>query len=412
MWSPPRARFILVEILAPQASNQAQRQLSPAQQAQAAGRAWRERPVCGIRLAVLFVALLAIWAASLAQPLLAQSSVRPPGNAITLEDAPGDGPLNTLGDRSDTDLWDLFRGGNPNDPAVIFGLDRPPEAQMTTTGQLWRLLRENYIRKYLGWAPAAVIGLLAVFYLLRGPMRLKEGRSGRTLPRFTLTARVGHWFMASVFIILAVTGLMILLGRPLIAPYLGITVNSIVASAAMQGHNLFGPLFILALVWIFFAFVRGNFFQLVDFRWILRLGGFFGGHASSSKFNFGEKSWFWLLILLGVVMSATGIALVFPWLFEDLRILQLSTILHVLGAVVLISVAIGHIYIGSIGMEGSLDSMLKGEVDENWAREHHDLWYEEVTGKPANAPGDTPEGAPEDAAPAATGKAARKGAGT
>jgi len=291
-----------------------------------------------------------------------------------------DGPLGPLGATSDSGFWRAYRGESPTD---IFS-SPTDSAHMTRTGQLWRSLRENYIRKYAGWFPVAVIGLLLLYHLIKGKMRITGGRSGNTLPRFDITQRVAHWFMAGVFIILALTGLIILLGRPLIAPYLGKSANSILTSASLQGHNLFGPLFILALLWMFIKFVRGNFFQIVDLKWIFKLGGFFGGHVSSSQFNFGEKSWFWMVILVGIVMSATGIALEFPWLFDDLRWLQLSTILHAGGAILLISVAIGHIYVGTIGMEGSIDSMLKGEVDENWAKEHHDLWYEEATGKPAN----------------------------
>ena len=289
------------------------------------------------------------------------------------------GPLGPRGGTSLSEMWGEIRGGNPN---VLLG-PKLPQQTLNTSGQLWRELREGVLRKYLGWFPLGVLGLLAVFYLVRGPMRIRGGFSGKTIARFNINQRVAHWFMAGVFIILAISGLIILLGRPVIAPYLGKNVNSILTSAAMQGHNLFGPLFIIALLWMFFKFVRGNFFQIVDFKWIFKLGGFLGGHVSSSQFNFGEKTWFWMVVLIGSVMSASGIIMLFPWLVSDLRWLQLSTVLHAIGAIALISVALGHIYVGTIGMEGSIDSMLKGEVDENWAREHHDLWYEEVTGRPA-----------------------------
>lgn len=316
--------------------------------------------------------------AAFAAPVAAQS-VRPPGNAVNLDDGIEEGPSNALGDVSDTEIWDNFRGGNPRDI-----LAPAPEGQvMTTTGQQWRMIREKFIRKYLGWVPLIVIGLLAVFYLIKGPMKISAGRSGKTIPRFSLSARVAHWFMAGVFIILGLTGMIILLGRVVIAPYLGLEFNSMLASVAMQGHNLFGPVFIFALIWLFIKFIRGNFFQWVDLKWIFKLGGFFGGHVSSRQFNFGEKSWFWMVIIVGSVISVTGVIMLFPTLVEDIRWLQLSTILHALGAVGLIAVAFGHVYVGTIGMEGSLDSMLKGEVDENWAKEHHDLWYEEVTGKSA-----------------------------
>lgn len=330
-----------------------------------------------VAISVVLVTILLVLAGS-----VTAQSVRPPGDAVNLEDSTTLGPSNALGNLSDSDIWRDFRGGDPvNIDDIIRG---PIEGQMMTrSGQLWREIREDYIRKYAGWFPVGVIAILALFYLIRGKMRIKGGLSGKTIARFNLNQRVAHWFMASIFILLAISGLIILLGRPVILPLLGPQANAVMTSAAMQGHNLFGPLFVVALLWMFIKFIRGNFFQIVDFKWIFKLGGMFGGHVSSRQFNFGEKTWFWMVILIGLVMSATGIALEFPWLFEDLRILQASTILHAVGAIALISVSIGHIYIGTIGMEGSLDSMLKGEVDENWAKEHHDLWYEEVTGKSA-----------------------------
>jgi len=127
-------------------------------------------------------------------------SVRPPGNAVNLEDGIAPGPSNTLGDRSDSDMWRDFRGGDPN------RLLRPETEgnAMQTSGQHWRLLREQYIRKYAGYFPLGVIAILLLFHLIKGKMRIKAGRAGTTIPRFTSTQRVAHWFMAAVFIILEI----------------------------------------------------------------------------------------------------------------------------------------------------------------------------------------------------------------
>ena len=328
-----------------------------------------------MRLGVIML-LLAVFTT----PQLMAQSVRPPGNAVNITDGTEPGPSNALGDISDTTFWDNYRGGNPKEL-----LAATPEGQvMSTTGQQWRVVRERIIRKYLGWMPVISIGILLIYFLARGQMRITAGRSGKTIPRFSRSARMAHWFMAGVFITLGVTGLTMLLGRPLIAPVLGLNAHAILARSAMWVHNYVGPLFIVALLWMFVKFVRGNFFHWVDFQWIFRLGGLFGGHVSSRRFNFGEKSWFWLVIIFGSIVSVTGVLMLLPWLVEDVRWLQLSTILHATAAVTLVAVALGHIYVGSIGMEGSLDSMRDGEVDENWAKEHHDLWYEEVTGKSAS----------------------------
>ncbi len=338
--------------------------------------------------AVLALLLAAFWLALVSGPV--QASVRAPDNSVNntvhnFDDPNSDGPPNTLGDESRTQYWSDVRHGVEG----VASSDTATGLMIQSRGEDWRLFRRAYITKYSGWVLVGVIGLLMLYYLIRGKMKIKGGRSGKMIARFDTLHRVVHWFIAGVFLFLAFSGFIILLGRYTLAPYIGKEANAVITSAALQGHNLFGPLFIFGLIWMFIKFVPGNIFQLVDFKWIFKLGGLFGGHVSSSKFNFGEKSWFWLLMIIGTVMSVTGILLEFPWLVDDLQFLQGSTILHALGAVTLLSVALGHIYIGSIGMEGAIDSMLKGEVDENWAKEHHDLWYEEVTGKSAK---ESPEG--------------------
>ncbi|HFC04148.1 MAG TPA: formate dehydrogenase subunit gamma, partial [Rhizobiales bacterium] len=215
---------------------------------------------------------------------------------------------------------------------------------------------------------------------------------GQTISRFSLPQRTAHWFMAGVFIILGLTGLILLLGRTALAPLIGRNVYAVFASASMQGHNLFGPLFIIALIWMYYLFVPGNFFKLVDLKWIFKGGGLLGGHASAGHYNFGEKVWFWWVAVVGLLMSVTGIILEFPWLSANLQLLQISTIVHAIGAISLIAFALGHIYIGTIGMEGAIDSMTTGDVDINWAKEHHDLWYEDVTGEKISATGQSTVG--------------------
>jgi len=332
--------------------------------------------------ALFFIALMLVPVLMSSDAAYAQS-VRPPANAVN---QPGQGPerigtSNTLGEDSQSDYWRALRHGRSGISTSGPGGGLLIQSQ----GEDWRLIRKQYIIKYSGSVLIGVLALLVLFYFIRGRIRLKGGRSGKTISRFSLSHRTAHWFMASVFILLAVSGLIILLGRTVLAPLIGKTAHSIIASAAMQGHNLFGPLFIIALVWLYYMFVPGNFFKMVDLKWLLKGGGLIGGHASAGHYNFGEKVWFWAVAFGGLLISITGIILEFPWLAANLQLLQVSTIVHAVVAIGLIAFALGHIYIGTLGMEGALDSMTTGDVDINWAIEHHDLWYEEVTGKPVQA---------------------------
>ena len=160
---------------------------------------------------------------------------------------------------------------------------------MQVLGEEWRLFRRDVILPYAGWILVAVIALIALFGLIRGRIKIRGGRSGRYIPRFSMAHRIAHWFLAASFILMAISGLVILLGRPVLAPLIGKEANAVLTSAMLQGHNLFGPVFILSLVILIIKFMKGNFFQLADLKWIAKGGGLLGGHASSHHYNSARR---------------------------------------------------------------------------------------------------------------------------
>jgi formate dehydrogenase subunit gamma len=121
----------------------------------------------------------------------------------------------------------------------------------------------------------------------------------------------------------------------------------------------------------------------VDAQWLAQGGGLLkkGVHPPAKKFNAGQKLIFWSVIIGGAALSYTGFMLLFPAQAGAPADWQFYQTVHALTAAILSAIIIGHIYIGSIGMEGAFDAMGSGEVDENWAREHHSLWVEEVKGQ-------------------------------
>ena len=152
-------------------------------------------------------------------------------------------------------------------------------------------------------------------------------------------------------------------------PLFGHHVFSLLASASKEGHNLFGPIFLVSLVLMLFSFARRNIYEKGDLTWLLKGGGFIGkGHVSGGFFNMGEKSWYWMMI------SISGMILVFPSFGQGRVIMAISHVVHVFGAILLIAISIGHMYMGSIGTEGSSEGMKSGYVDINWAEAHHDRW--------------------------------------
>lgn len=245
-------------------------------------------------------------------------------------------------------------------------------------GERWRRFRMEWLIPAVGGAIAGVLGLILLFHLVRRGVPVAAGLSGKYLRRFKEIDRLLHWTVALVFIFLAITGLILLTGRLVLIPLLGPEPFAALASASKEGHNLFGPLFLVGVIGLFVRFVGKNFFGKGDIGWLLQGGGFFGDkHPSAGFFNMGEKIWFWLVILVGLVISATGLILEFPFFGQDRSMMELALVLHAVGAVLLIVGSFGHIYVGTAGMQDSLSSMTTGYVDLNWARQHHDLWAEE-----------------------------------
>jgi formate dehydrogenase subunit gamma len=249
-----------------------------------------------------------------------------------------------------------------------------------TAGEAWRLFRNNLITPIGGWLFLAVVVAVGVFYWLKGPVKVHEPPTGRLIRRFTPFERYIHWVMGISFAILGVTGLILLLGKYVLLPVIGHTLFGWLGSLSKNLHNFVGPIFALSLLVFIIAYVKDNVPRGYDFKWFGSAGGMFGGkHVPSGKFNAGEKAWFWVgVVVLSLIVSVTGLILNFPN-FDQVRAVMIqANILHGIAAMAVIILSLGHIYMGTIGVEGAYQSMRFGYVDEAWAKEHHQLWYEDV----------------------------------
>jgi formate dehydrogenase subunit gamma len=249
-------------------------------------------------------------------------------------------------------------------------------------GKQWR----DFIRDTLPWIGGVFIlgmlALLTLFYLIRGRVRIEGGRSGETITRFNGLDRFAHWLTATSFIVLAITGLNIAFGRMLLLPLIGPEAFTAFSEAGKLAHNFLSFPFVVGIVLMVVLWVRDNIPNRLDVEWFKAGGGVIGHrHAHSRRFNGGQKFIFWSVVVLGTVLSVTGYILMFPFVFTGMEGMQLSQVVHAILSMVMISIILAHIYIGSLGMEGAFDAMGSGEVDLNWAEAHHDLWAEEVRAK-------------------------------
>lgn len=277
---------------------------------------------------------------------------------------------------NNTPVWQSARGaveGYVSIPA--------PEAGVLIQdgGQNWRALRNGWFSVIGGWALVVMMLAIGSFYAWKGTVQLHDSPTGRMIERFTLLERMAHWGTAISFSLLAISGLILLFGKTLLIPVIGFTLFSWLAILAKNLHNFLGPLFIVSCIITFVIFVRDNFPKAVDFKWIVNFGGLINGkHIPSEKFNAGEKVWFWGgLMVLGLVVGASGLVLNFPNFGQTRATMQLANLVHLTGATLFMLGALGHIYMGTLGMAGALDAMKTGVVDESWAKEHHEIWYNE-----------------------------------
>ena len=256
----------------------------------------------------------------------------------------------------------------------------PGQARATTAGEAWRLYRNGPLTTYGGWLIiVAVLGITA-FYFAVGTIKLKSGRTGRLIERFTSLERITHWTVAISFLTLAFTGLLMLFGKYIVLPVFGHTVFGWLAYACKNIHNFVGPVFTVSIIVMFAIFVKDNFPGKGDLQWLKNLGGA-RGHASAGRFNAGEKLWFWGgLVFLGLIVSASGFVLdmLVPGILYTRGNMQIAHVIHLVAAVLVFSASLAHIYIGTLGMEGAYKAMKTGYVDDAWAKEHHDLWYADI----------------------------------
>jgi len=343
---------------------------------------------------VLSVLLVIVFAYGVAAVLVGTGGFNQEAAAQTGGAVPGE----TLGNKSDSDFWRAVRNGTRGDVSTP---NKMAGVMVQSEGESWRAMRNGPLSTWGAWAIFGTLALLAVFYMLRGRIDIEGGSSGRTIERFNMVERVAHWTLANSFILLALTGLNLLYGRYVLKPFLGPELFSTLTMLGKYVHNYVAFAFMLALVVVLVIWIKENIPGKVDLQWLAKGGGMFtkGAHPPANKFNAGQKILFWLVLLGGLSVSLSGIALIFPFTFEmfaatfkvlnvfgfgletnltPMQEMQYSQLWHAIVGLALIALIIAHIYLATLGMEGAYDAMGTGQVDRNWAREHHSLWADEA----------------------------------
>ncbi|WP_428245894.1 formate dehydrogenase subunit gamma [Ferrovibrio sp.] len=252
-------------------------------------------------------------------------------------------------------------------------------------GREWRQTLEGPVKSIGGWLLVLTVVALAAFMAIRGRIKVEHGLSGRTIERFKGIERFAHWLTAICFVILGLSGLNISFGRSLLLPVMGPEAFTAMSAFGKLSHNYLSFPFVLGVFLMAVMWIAHNIPNAVDVEWIKQGGGLLkkGVHPPAGKFNAGQKLIFWSVVIGSLALAISGYILMFPFYVTDIAGMQLAQLVHAIAGILMVAVILGHIYIGTIGMEGAFDAMGSGQVDTNWAKEHHSLWVKDVTARGA-----------------------------
>ena len=287
-------------------------------------------------------------------------------------------------------FWREVRQGTPGFTTVT---SQGQKVLIQNGGENWREIRNGLLLRGSQWVLSLALIGMGLFYFFAGSDRLEKPRTGVKIERFSLGERILHWGTALLFIIMAVTGLGLLLGRLALIPILGHPAVFACLQIAKTLHNYGGPLLLIGIFFMSLIWFRDNIPKRTDLQWFKNMGGMIGRgpRPHSGKLNGGEKGWFWLVVLFGIGVGITGVLLDFPVWGQSRFAQQLAHVIHVMAAVLFVAASFGHIYTGTIGAEGTFESMWTGSVDAAWAQQHADLWYREsLKEKEAKSKPETP----------------------
>jgi formate dehydrogenase subunit gamma len=293
-------------------------------------------------------------------------------------------------------VWrEVRQGQSPYTNSSVQG--RETNVLVQSWGETWRQIRNGPVTFWGGWVVVGVLAAIAAFYFVFGPVKLHGRPTGRLIRRFSSVDQVVHWTVAISFCILGLTGLILLFGKHVLLPIFGYTLFAWLAALSKNLHNFVAPLFMVSVAIFAILFVRHNLPRAYDFIWFRNALGYVTGkkHVPSGKFNAGEKVWFWGgVVVLSIVVSWSGLILLFPNFDQTRAAMQEAWIWHAVAALIYIGMSLGHIYLGTLGVEGAYQAMRTGYVDEVWAKEHHEYWYNDMkSGGAAAASGAVPAGA-------------------
>jgi len=233
---------------------------------------------------------------------------------------------------------------------------------------------QQIISPYVGPILMLIIFLIVLHYHSYGPKRITFDPYSEEIQRFSLTERAIHLFRLIAFVVLAVTGLIIAfnlhLWQELLFPS---------PQRMLDFHIWSGVVCIITTVAGIWLWFRDALFASYDRVWVSKFGGYLGhkGEVPAGRFNAGQKMFYWYTAGFGVLMSITGVMLIFRDSFGLSTVCITSTFHNLLGFFMIAGV-VAHAYLGTVANPGTWRVLIDGSVSREWARHHHPIWYRKL----------------------------------
>jgi formate dehydrogenase subunit gamma len=200
--------------------------------------------------------------------------------------------------------------------------------------------------------------------------------------RYNFAERAYHWINAIAYTYLLLTGLAIF--TPLLY-WLAYVLGG--PATIRYWHPWIGIIYFATIFWMHRMWKRDMQKIPEDEKWSKNLRAYTENRDElmppQGRFNAGQKQFWWVMFYCTFILLITGLIM---WIPEKMPrelhwVLPITVFIHSATALITIAAFIIHVYMSVWVTPGSMKAMVEGHISTNWARTHHRLWYEKITGR-------------------------------
>ncbi|WP_104722283.1 formate dehydrogenase subunit gamma [Helicobacter mesocricetorum] len=235
-------------------------------------------------------------------------------------------------------------------------------------GEIFTLLQGHYFSTIFALVILFTILAFLGHYMVIGQRKFNHGKKIRVFSSYNI---VVHWCAAIPFVLIALSGLIMVFGDKL--------GGGGFVRLARDIHAIATPVFVVFGILMFAMWVKDALPKLYDIEWFMIMGGYLSKQnrpIPAGKFNAGQKMWFWVCTIGGFVMAISGAYMYFQ--FADIETLRVMALVHNVLGFLVIALLITHIYMAVFAIEGALGAILDGKMGEEEIAILHSYYYKEI----------------------------------